>query len=242
MPKRPAAVSLPESVIPPTVAAPDARSVLDALAAGTLSDDLFDRLLAPRWRVRSAVHWTPVAVAYLAIRWLTEGGARRVLDVGAGVGKLCVLGALCARDVRFVGIERRLALVSEARHLAKLLGVSDRVEIREGTLETIDPHEFDAFYLYNPFVENLPECDDDRIDKRVDLDPAHFARDVEIVDGWLRAARNGTRVVTLHGFGGLVPLTYRRVGGQRVGWDSLTAWEQVTGRRGDHPPSAGRPG
>ena len=241
MPKRAAASLLPSSSVPPAAGA-DPRAVLDALAAGTLSDDLFDGLLAPRWQVRSAVHWTPVAVAQLATRWLTEGGARRILDVGAGVGKLCVLGALRAPDVTFVGIERRVALVREARHLAELLGVSDRVEIREGTLETIHPHEFDAFYLYNPFVENLPECDDDRIDKSVDLVPAHFARDVAIVDRWLRAAPNGTRVVTLHGFGGLVPLTYRRLGGQRVGWDALTAWEQVTGRRGDQAASTGRLG
>lgn len=224
---------------PPRVITPDphrtARSIRRAIATGTLSDDIFDRVLAPRWQVRSAVHWTPVAVAEIAIQWLTGGGAQRVLDVGAGAGKLCVLGALLMRDVTFVGIERRPALVAEARRVARLLGVSDRAEIRQGSLDSVDGAEFDAFYLYNPFAESLTDDgDDDRIDDDVATGVGPFTSNVQRVQAWLRDARDETRLVTLHGFGGAVPLSYRRIARLPVGLDALAAWEQTGPPRRAH--------
>lgn len=203
------------------------RAIHEAVARGALDDDVFDRILLPRWQVRSAVHWTPVEVARLAIAWLTARGARRVLDVGAGVGKLCVLGALLSPDATFVGIERRPALAHEARRIAALLGLSERVQIHEGLLDSIEGADFDAFYLYNPFAEGLIDDLDDRIDDDVVTGLEPFARDVRIVEGWLRGARDGTRLVTLHGFGGEVPPSYYRVARLPVGLDELAAWEQV---------------
>lgn len=203
-----------------------AAVVVDALERGVLSDDLFDRLLSPQWRVHSAVHWTPVAAAEQAVRWLVGRGAGRVLDVGAGVGKLCVLGALLTEGVHFVGVEQRPALVDEARRIAALLGVAHRVTVRRATIEAIDPAEFDAFYLYNPFAEQQGVDDDVLIDGSVEADAARFAREVGLVERWLEQARHGTRVVTLHGFGGIMPRSYRLVAEREFAGDALDAWEQ----------------
>ena len=212
------------------VAERTAIEIREAARTGALTDEVFDRVLAPEWRVRSAVHWTPVAAAAPAIEWLTGRGARSVLDVGAGVGKLCAIGALSTRDVVFVGVEQRPALAAEANRIAALLGLSHRVRILASTLEALDPSAFDAFYLYNPFGEHL-DTSDDLIDATVERGQACLERDVRIVDAWLARARHGTRVVTLHGFGGVVPSTYRLVGEREFDGDTLDAWEQYTPER-----------
>ncbi|UJR86001.1 methyltransferase domain-containing protein [Sandaracinus amylolyticus] len=202
-------------------------AILAALEAGEIpDDDVFDAIYAPRWRELSYQHWTPIETADVAVAWLTSGGARRVLDVGAGVGKLCVYGALTTNDVAFVGVEQRADLVEEARRTAARLGVEDRVEIRHGTLDDVDPAEFDALYLYNPFAENLGADDTEIIDSSVPLTFDRFRRDVSLVERWLGAASIGTRLVTLHGFGGHVPDSFRLVASQRDGWDALRAWEK----------------
>lgn len=223
----PRAAHLPPDV-PEHVAERTASDIRAAARAGTLTDEVFDRIFAPKWRVRSAVHWTPVEAAAPAVEWLTGAGARSVLDVGAGVGKLCVLGALLTRDVNFVGVEQRPPLVLEARRVVELLGLSDRVRFLSATLEGLDPSAFDAFYFYNPFGEHLDESHVDLIDTTLPRSPTYFRRDVAIVDGWLSRARRGTRVVTLHGYGGVVPGTYRLVGERDFDGDSLDAWEQDT--------------
>lgn len=212
-------------------APPERDAVLEIVAAlrhGDLpEDDLFDAIYAPRWRELSWQHWTPIEIADLAVDWLTGGGARRVLDVGAGVGKLCVYGALATPDeVTFVGVEHRAELVEAGREAAARLGVADRVELRHAELDSVDASEFDAIYLYNPFAENLSTDDLELIDTSVELGAERFRRDVAIVEGWLRAAARGTRLVTFHGFGGVVPEAFRLVASQRIGWDALRAWEK----------------
>src|SRR5258708_32599839 len=72
-------------------------------------------------RALSGQHWTPVAVAARAADLLTRAGATRILDVGAGVGKFCIVGAL-STAAEFVGVERREGLVQVARRAAAQVG------------------------------------------------------------------------------------------------------------------------
>jgi SAM-dependent methyltransferase len=208
---------------------PEASTILAALARGeALEDATFDALYAPRWRTLSSTHWTPLEVAEIAVRWLTANGATRVLDVGAGVGKLCVYGALSTRGVHFVGVEQHAELVDEARRVAARLGVGDRVELRHQTIDTLDASQFDALYLYNPFAENLAAEADDELERgdELALGRERFARDVGRVEEWLRDAAVGTRLVTFHGFGGWIPDSFRLVDSMPVGWSALRAWSK----------------
>jgi 16S rRNA C967 or C1407 C5-methylase (RsmB/RsmF family) len=61
-----------------------ARQEVDQLAVD--EDDVFDHQLPQRLQLKSAVHFTPVAVAKLAARLLAPRPGMRVLDVGAGPG------------------------------------------------------------------------------------------------------------------------------------------------------------
>jgi hypothetical protein len=92
---------------------------LAALHAGdSVSDEEFDRLL-PTWaRNVSGLHFTPVRVARRAAELLVARAGARVLDVGAGVGKLCIVGALTTQG-SFVGVEQRGHLVAAGRALLR---------------------------------------------------------------------------------------------------------------------------
>ena len=89
-----------------------------SLRAGwELTDLEFDRVY-PSWvRRLSDMHWTPVEVARRAAALLAVDPTTRVLDVGSGVGKFCLIGALTTRAT-FVGIEQRENLVTVARDTA----------------------------------------------------------------------------------------------------------------------------
>jgi len=197
------------------------QRVVSALQAGdVISDAFYDGLLSPRTRKLADRHWTPVRVAIRAAQLLTEGRATRVLDVGSGIGKLCFVGALTT-PATFVGVEQRPWLVSEACTIARLLRVQ-RVRFVQGTLQQMNWAEFDAFYFFNPFYENIDDtC---VIDPNTRVGEDLFVKYTAQVLDRLREAKEGTRVVTYHGLGVDLPSSYKLVTKEDVGSDSLCLW------------------
>lgn len=183
----------------------NSRPVARALSSGQrVADRDLDEVFPLDARRSSKVHWTPVAVAAHAARLLVDQPGMTVLDVGAGVGKFCLVAAATVR-ARIRGIEQRAHLVEIARDAAVKLGVV--VDFVHGTLDSQDPKTVDGIYLFNPFAENLSPMRD-RIDNSVELNPERFRRDVDATERFLAAARPGTRVVTYCGFGGVMPDAY----------------------------------
>jgi SAM-dependent methyltransferase len=183
------------------------REVAEALRAGfTVDDTVFDAVYPAHARgALSDVHWTPVRVARRAARLLTGGRACRVLDVGAGVGKLCIVGALVTRAT-FVGIEHRRHLVDDANRAARRLRATS-AHVRYGQLADVRWEAFDAFYFFNPFAENVMPAED-TVDRTVVHSPERLLEDVSLVEAALARARIGTRLVTYHGYGGRIPRGY----------------------------------
>lgn len=207
-----------------------AAELAHALRRGfPIRDDEFDRLLPPWARQLSRQFWTPVRVAQRAARLLAAGGRQGlVLDVGAGVGKFCVVGALTT-TLTFIGIEHRPALVDAAEMLVQKLGV-ERVHILHGTLEDVVWEQFEGFYLFNPFEESShPEA---AIDDAVVLSEERRARDVALVEQALARAKSGTRVVTYHGFGGRFPPDFHLIRRMPAGSDLLRCWMCTRSGRG----------
>jgi SAM-dependent methyltransferase len=183
----------------------NSRPVARALSSGQrVADRDLDEVFPLDARRSSKVHWTPVAVAAHAARLLVDKPGMTVLDVGAGVGKFCLVAAATVR-ARIRGIEQRAHLVEIARDAAVKLGVV--VDFVHGTLDSQDAKTVDGIYLFNPFAENLSPMRD-RIDNSVELNPERFRRDVDAAERFLAAARPGTRVVTYCGFGGVMPDAY----------------------------------
>ena len=119
-------------------------------------DDAFDRHFPRSIGMKSSIHFTPVAVARRAARMLTPREGMRVLDVGAGAGKFCVVAAQEVPSCTFVGVELRPHLVHMARKVASRLAV-DNATFLEGNALDLDWSAYDAFYFYNPFEEQILE-------------------------------------------------------------------------------------
>jgi SAM-dependent methyltransferase len=207
-----------------------ARMTVGERTAPAETDRAFDSLLPTHLRQLSHRHWTPVDVAIRATTLLCPARGTRVLDVGSGVGKLCVVGAMSATGL-WCGVEQHEPLVHTARMLASTLGVGDRTMFLHGDALSLDWDDFDAIYLYNPF-EN-PLCDVDPRQHVID-----FRTQVAQVQARLAELRDQVRVVTLHGFGGTMPSSYDLRYHERVSAVglNLALWVQQTRSR----PPVGR--
>ena len=185
-------------------------NLVDRLRRGhPVNDVAFDAMFFPMHLRRvSRLFWTPVSVARCAVELLELDPRMRVLDVGAGVGKLCIIGAAIT-GASFVGIEHRAQFVrvaDEARERAEL----SNVRFVHGDFRDMDFEAFDAIYLYNPFAENRWPIEE-RLDNSVALGNEKFHDDVGAFEERLSTARTGVRVVTYHGFGGVLPRSYRQL-------------------------------
>jgi SAM-dependent methyltransferase len=181
------------------------RAVRDDLRRGEdVSDRAFDEVYPFHVRHASRTHWTPVDVARRASELLVERPGARILDVGSGVGKFCIIAA-ASFDARVRGVEHRGYLVDIARLAASKLGVDVAFECR--AVAAFDASDVDGVYLFNPFAENLCPSKE-QVDGLVELSEARFRRDVAATVELLRSARVGTRVVTYCGFGGEMPASY----------------------------------
>ncbi len=182
------------------------RRVSTKLRAGAyVMDSLFDSMLPLPARSVAAMYWTPIRVATRAAQLLAEEPTARILDVGAGVGKFCLVGALTTQ-ARFFGIEQRESLVAYAQKLALMLGVDD-ASFELGRFDALDPKDFDGFYFYNPFEESR-FSKHSQYDDTVVLSEERFVEDVAKAQRFLAEARVGAKVVTYNGMGGELPWSY----------------------------------
>lgn len=196
-----------------------ALAIGDALRRrGPVSDAEFDQVFPDELRDRSYLHWTPVAVAIRAAELLAPSPDVRVLDVGAGVGKVCLIGALVT-GAMWWGIEQDAVQVAAANHAAWALDITPRTRFVHGDGSRLVWDEFDAFYFYNPFgtVMLAPHA-------------SPFVRYATIqstlhrVEQRLAATRPGTRVATFYGFGGHLPAGFTRLAREPAGDDALELW------------------
>ncbi len=186
-----------------------------------VSDERFDMVYPDPIHRLSTAHWTPVRVARRAAELLVTKPGTKVLDVGSGSGKFCIIGALTTEGV-FTGIEQRDYLVELSRSLAQRFLI-ERAHFIHGNMMGLDWSEYDSFYLYNPFVENMYD-EASQIDNDVAQTWFCYEKYVHTVRRKLLQAPAGTRVVTYHGFGGDFPPGYSCVLREPIGSDKLDVW------------------
>jgi len=75
------------------------------------------------------------------------------LDIGSGAGKFCLIGAASTKGL-FYGVEQRKELVNLCKSIAKTHQINN-VEIFHSNITEISFSDYDAFYFYNPFYENI---------------------------------------------------------------------------------------
>lgn len=198
------------------------------LAAGRLVDDArFDTILASEHYDLSPVHWTPLAVVRRFVDWVGPASGERILDVGAGCGKFCVAASLMGPG-EYTGVELRPALVSAARALCAGYDAA-RVRFIEGDMAGLDWLDFDIYYLYNPFHENLLATGSGEplpIDTTLDLGRERYRAYTSCVVEKLAACPRGRRLVTYNGFGAAPPAGWFRRRCAMLGGRALEFWER----------------
>jgi SAM-dependent methyltransferase len=190
----------------------------------------FDTWLPDTSRRASSTYWTKVGVAVRVARWLSSRGVSSVLDVGAGPGKFCVVGALSS-GMTFTGLEHRLHLVAAAQALATRFDVTRRASFAHGDLDTLDFRHFDALYLYNPFAEHV-FARADRLDGTVEVSHARFEREIAKAEYLLGRMPVGSHLVTYNGYGGRVPDSFDLIHAKMAGHDPLRLWHKARERDG----------
>ena len=153
-------------------------------------------------------HWTPLRIAHAAINFLTPHRGVRVLDIGSGIGKFCLAAGWYKPSSFFTGIEQRANLVKLASEAQLKLGLKN-VSFQHGNFTRLNFHEYDHFYFFNSFYENLAGAD--KIDESIDYTTELYNYYNRCLYNKLDDMPPGTRVVTFHSLEDEVPFSYEAV-------------------------------
>jgi len=187
-----------------------------------IDDDAFDTIFPFRYRKISKIHFTPVKVAQVAAQYLVEKPGTKVLDIGAGAGKFCMVGAACTEG-HFVGVEQRGNLYRLAKKLSKRHNL-ERIDFIFSNIVAVDFEAFDAIYYFNAFYENI--FHNGAIDNAVTLDKALYAIYTQYMREQLSKMPIGTRLATYFSFMDEVPNSYKI---KSADFDlKLKLWEKVS--------------
>ncbi len=174
-----------------------------------VNDEDFDLLFPEQMREAAAFHFTPVEIAKVAANFLVEKQGIKVLDIGAGAGKFCLIAAALTKG-HFTGIEQRAKLVEVAQDLAKQYKLTN-TNFLHGNIASLNFADFNAFYIFNPFMEH--RTPNESLDTDLKTDRELYFLYSDFVKGQLERMPSGTRLVTYFSHGDEIPDNYVKVGG-----------------------------
>lgn len=169
-----------------------------------VEDTLFNNMYPSTISRIAAVHFTPIHIAKIASEYLAYKPNIRVLDIGSGVGKFCMIGSVCTEGY-FVGVEQRLSLCDIANQITLKHGLT-RVNFIHENITNISFQDFDAFYFFNPFEENIAMSES--INNEIELKHNLYSEYTKYVKEQLSMMPIGTRLVTFHSYSKEVPFGY----------------------------------
>ena len=175
------------------------------------SDEQFDQIYPLSIQALTRRHWTPLGVARKAAHFLAAETDARILDIGSGVGKLCLAAAYYKPRAYYYGIEQRRTLINYAETAREILRF-ENVFFTHGNFTQLDFKNFDHFYFYNAFYENLTGTNkiDDSIAYSVEL-YNYYNR---YLYKQLELKPAGTRIATFHSLEDEIPQSYHEVGAE----------------------------
>jgi SAM-dependent methyltransferase len=196
--------------------------MLDESPAYCRSDKEFDAVYPLKIRKLSSRHWTPVEMAKRAADFLVNDAETRVLDIGSGVGKFCLAAAAYSQG-NFTGVEQRENLVRLSQKIAKRFHL-ERVNFIHANIKNINFKDYDSFYFFNSFEENLDLTD--KIDEDSHIDVALYESYCHYLYGQFEATPSGSKVVTYCTSSNIIPESYNLVKTGTKG--KLKFWQKVS--------------
>ncbi len=173
------------------------------------SNEEFNQLYPLHIQAHAQRHWTPLNVARKAASFLSIEKDVRILDIGSGTGKFCLAAAYYTPDALFYGVEQRKNLISYAESTNDILHL-ENVSFIHSNFTQLDFRNYDHFYFYNSFYENLAGTD--KIDDSIDYSGELYNYYNRYLYRQLEQKPAGTRLVTFHSLEDEIPPGYYVVG------------------------------
>ncbi len=173
----------------------------------SIEDDEFDEIYPEDIRPMAFTHFTPVDMAIKAAKFLVQKPRTRVLDIGSGAGKFCMIGSVCT-DGHFTGVEQRDNLHEMAKRIYQKYQLKN-INFINANINQIDFSDYDAFYFFNPFYENIIQFE--KIDDAVEVETNLYAEYSNYVKNQLDQMPVGTRLVTFYSAYDEVPKSYQLI-------------------------------
>lgn len=183
------------------------------------SDYQFNHLYPVSMRRLAERHWTPLNVARLAANFLAMESGLRILDIGSGSGKFCLAAAYYHPEAYLYGIEQRKDSVRDAETAKRILGL-ENVFFTCGNFTQLNFGDYDHFYFYNSFYENLAGTD--KIDDSIAYSLELYNYYNHYMLKMLEQTRSGTKLVTYHSLEYEIPRSFHAIGSQMD--DLLKFW------------------
>ena len=186
------------------------------------TDEQFNQLYPATIRLLSQKHWTPLNVAKKAANFLAPESDVKILDIGSGVGKFCLTAAKMRPNAFYYGVEQRKELIDYANKAKKILGLKN-VTFIHGNITQIDLRDYDHFYFFNSFYENLTGTN--KIDNKIDYSSDLYNAYNLFLHAQLAQKLPGTRLVTYHSLEDEIPKNFQLIHEQLDG--KLKYWLKV---------------
>lgn len=190
-------------------------------AKESVSDEEFDAIFPEEVRDFSNRHYTSVYISQRAAEFLAIKEDIQILDIGSGTGKFCIVGAVCT-NAHYTGVEYRKYQSEIAKECADRYAITNVSFVHANILD-INFEEFDAFYIFNPFLENIDASA--RMDQLIDAKESDYEVFKKYVHDQLDKKKIGTRLATYWTALNQVPESYELK--KSILGDTLRFWEKV---------------
>ena len=175
------------------------------------TDDQFNLLYPLPMQMFARRHWTPLGIARKVSNFLALENNARILDIGSGVGKFCLAAAYYKPGAFYFGVEQRKSLVYEAETARQILHL-ENVSFIHANFTQLDFRNYDHFYFYNAFYENLAGTD--KIDDNIAYSGELYNYYNRYLFKQLEQKPAGTRLATYHSLEDEIPYSYHVVGSE----------------------------
>jgi hypothetical protein len=170
-----------------------------------IKDSEFDLIYPNEMKKVSEIHFSPFEVSKIAARFLVDKMGMRILDIGAGAGKFCMIGSACTEGI-FTGVEQREHLHDLAKSISRKYKLTN-VAFINSNITDISFKDFDGFYLFNPFYENMNASG--KMDDLVELKRELYDKYSLYVKMQLETKPVGTKLVTYFSYLTEIPSSYQ---------------------------------
>jgi SAM-dependent methyltransferase len=183
-------------------------------------DEKFNLIYGESLCEMAEIHFSPIDVSIMAAQFLAQKSGKKVLDIGSGAGKFCIIGSLNT-DGYFVGIEQRQTFIDISIKIVAENNLQ-RIEFLLGNVADLDFAPYDAFYIFNPFYENISRTG--IIDLNIELNRDFYESYSNFVKNQLNLKPIGTRLATYFSYSKEIPSSYKLQSSHFD--DKLKLWEK----------------